>query len=337
MRWLIRLFVSIALIMGLLGGIAWQQYQQFLTTPLNTGDAGYVYIIKPGSHLLQISRDLSQAGLTDFPPFYFYLYGRYKHQAQFIKAGEYRIMPGTTFPQLLDQFVAGKVIQYALTIIEGITAKTLLTQIKQDKHLISTLKTGTLAEVMHQLGKPDHHGEGEFLPETYYFPAGTTDIQLLSRAHRALWAVLNQEWTQRAKGLPYQSPYEALIMASIIEKETALAQERAQIAGVFVRRLKKGMRLQTDPTVIYGLGDQYDGNIRRKDLRKDTPYNTYTRSGLPPTPIALPSRASIIAALHPAPGNSLYFVATGEGGRHVFSDTLAAHNRAVRKYQLKQK
>jgi len=253
-----------------------------------------------------------------------------------IKTGEYKIVAGTTLPQLLNQFIAGQVIQYQFTIIEGMTAQQLINSIAEDKRLIHSLEETALVEVMESLNLSQQHGEGEFSPETYNFTAGTTDVALLQRAHDLMSETLAQEWNDRAENLPYKSAYEALIMASIIEKETGIAEERSEIAGVFIRRLNKGMRLQTDPTVIYGMGESYKGNIRRKDLRTDTPYNTYTRSGLPPTPIALPSKAAIHAALHPKAGKSLYFVATGHEGRHVFSNTLTAHNKAVRKYQLKK-
>jgi UPF0755 protein len=189
---------------------------------------------------------------------------------------------------------------------------------------------------MTALELPSNHGEGEFSPETYHFTSGTTDTQILSRAHSLMITTLEEAWKNKAEDLPYKTPYEALIMASIIEKESGIAEERTQIAGVFVRRLELGMRLQTDPTVIYGLGTNFDGDLRRKDLTTDTPYNTYTRNGLPPTPIALPSKESIEAALHPQAGESLFFVATGHEGRHIFSDNLADHNKAVRQYQLKQ-
>ena len=188
---------------------------------------------------------------------------------------------------------------------------------------------------MSEIGYPGYHAEGRFFPDTYYFPAETTDVDFLRRAFKQMESVLYDEWDKRMKGVPYRLPYEALIMASLIEKETAVPDERKKIAGVFVRRLEQNMKLQTDPTVIYALGENYDGDIRRRDLGFDSPYNTYRYKGLPPTPIAAPGRASIRAALQPEPGTALYFVATGEDGRHYFSDTLAEHNRAVAKYQLK--
>ena len=201
----------------------------------------------------------------------------------------------------------------------------------QIKHTIGKLSK---QEIMIKLELAGIHHEGQFLPDTYHFPKQLTDIEFLKRAHSSLQSVLNEEWANRATGLLYENSYEALIMASIVEKETGQASERKQIAGVFIRRLEKRMRLQSDPTVIYGMGDKYKGNIRKQDLLRDTPYNTYRRRGLPPTPIALPGRDAIHAALHPTEGNALYFVSRGDG-RHQFSATLKEHNNAVIKYQLK--
>jgi UPF0755 protein len=217
------------------------------------------------------------------------------------------------------------------------TSQQLLDAVAQDTRLRQTLGDITLAELMDKIDGNQRHGEGEFAPETYYFSAGTSDLNLLKRAYRRMRDDLSHAWQNKAEKLPYKTAYEALIMASIIEKETGIAEERSEISGVFVRRLRKGMRLQTDPTVIYGMGDKYKGNIRRKDLTTDTIYNTYTRFGLPPSPIALPSKAAIDAALNPKQGKSLYFVATGKEGRHVFSNTLLEHNKAVRRYQLKKR
>jgi UPF0755 protein len=211
-----------------------------------------------------------------------------------------------------------------------------LDALKQDPVITHTLQAPDARQLMLELELDKAHAEGWFFPDTYHFVRGTTDKDLLQRAYASMRSQLEEQWQQREEGLPYRRPYEALIMASIIEKETGIPEEREQIAGVFVRRLQKGMRLQTDPTVIYGIGESYDGNIRLRDLRTDTPYNTYTRSGLPPTPIAMPGLAAIRAALHPAAGDSLYFVASG-GGAHVFSSTLEQHNEAVIKYQLKGK
>jgi UPF0755 protein len=311
------------------------QYERFLTQPIGS-DAPFTYTVEPGSNLRAISEDLKQQGLSDFPPVYLQVYGRLTQQAHKIKAGEYQIEPGTSLPQFLDILVSGKVMMNAFTIVEGMTTQELLKALHQHPKVLNTLESVSSDDVMSALGEEKKQAEGWFLPETYHFPSGTKDIDFLKRAYDQMQIALDEAWKDRDEGLPYKSPYEALIMASIIEKETGIAEERPEIAGVFVRRLKKGMRLQTDPTVIYGMGDKFDGNLRRTDLRTDTPYNTYTRFGLPPTPICLPSIESIHAALHPADGNSLYFVATGEEGRHVFSATLQQHNKAVRRYQLKQ-
>ncbi len=334
---ILRKFVLVSLLVfAVIAFVLWQQFQQFMTVPLKVAEQGLVYNVKQGSNLLSISTDLKRIGLTESNPHWLYFYGRFHNKAHLIKAGEYLIQANTTLPQLLDQFVGGKVVQKPFTIVEGMTAQQLIDMIANDPRIVQTLTKHDLASVMSQLGLSDNHGEGEFAPETYYFSSGTTDVQMLARAHQMMSKLLDEAWQNKADDLPYKSPYEALIMASIIEKETGIAEERPQIAGVFVRRLKKGMRLQTDPTVIYGLGDEFNGNLQRKHLITDTPYNTYTRSGLPPTPIALPSKESIEAALHPASGNSLYFVAMGKEGRHVFSDTLSEHNQAVRRYQLKK-
>jgi UPF0755 protein len=211
----------------------------------------------------------------------------------------------------------------------------MMAAVTRHQALRNTLAGQSAEQVMTQLGHPGQHPEGRFYPDTYHFPRGEKDVDFLKRAYRRMERFLAREWEQRADNLPLDSPYEALILASIVERETALPEERPKIAGVFIRRLQKNMLLQTDPTVIYGMGEHYDGNIRRRDLEADTPYNTYLHPGLTPTPIAMPSGAAIRAVLHPEDGRELYFVATGDGGHH-FSATLKEHNRAVRKYQLKQ-
>lgn len=324
-----------ALIVAFICSYVLLQYQQFMQSPLKLEQAK-TYTVKAGSNLKAISADIKQQGLTELPSWYLQLYGRVTAQAHKIKAGEYQLEPGTTLPELLSQLVSGKVLMNAFTIVEGMTAKELIAAIVTHPKIKPTLEPLSVESAMAALGEPDKNGEGWFLPETYHFPTGMTDVAFLNRAYQQMQYALDQAWARRDKNLPYETPYQALIMASIIEKETAVADERPEISGVFVRRLKKGMRLQTDPTVIYGLGEQFDGNLRRKDLRSDTPFNTYTRAGLPPTPICLPSIESIEAALHPAEGETLYFVATGEAGRHVFSSNLRDHNNAVRRYQLKR-
>lgn len=334
MRLMLKLLLpTLALITAF---FAYNEYQRFLTTPIHVDETNKILTIQSGTNLQQVSEQLTAQGITDFPANYLSWYGRYQQSAHKIKAGEYQLSPVQTLPELLALFVKGKVIQHSFTIIEGMTSSQLLTAIQADERFRKTLETSDLNEIMKLMDGNSRHGEGEFAPETYYFLAGTTDSDILKRAYQLLQKTLADAWLIKADNLPYKTPYEALIMASIIEKETGIAEERPEIAGVFVRRLRKGMRLQTDPTVIYGMGDKYKGNIRRKDLTTDTVYNTYTRYGLPPSPIALPSKAAIYAAFNPASGKSLYFVAMGKEGRHVFSNTLADHNKAVRKYQLKK-
>lgn len=329
-RWLSLLFLLACLVAV---GLGYQEYQRFVSTPIKL-ESTQIFTIKSGQNLQQVGSTLYKQGLSEFPGEYLYWYGRYQKSAHSIKAGEYTLSSGQTLPDLLNLFIEGKVVQYAFTIIEGMTSQQLLDAIAKDSRLEQTLSAITLVELMEKLDGNRRHGEGEFAPETYYFSAGTTDMELLNRAYRRMQADLTHAWHNKADQLPYKTPYEALIMASIIEKETGIAEERPEIAGVFVRRLNIGMRLQTDPTVIYGMGDKYKGNLRRKDLTTDTVYNTYIRFGLPPSPIALPSKASIHAALNPKKGTSLYFVARGKEGRHVFSNTLVEHNKAVRRYQL---
>ena len=335
MRIIKKLILVLLLLLAIMMAAAWNQYQRFLSAPLHVGDADIIYTVKSGSSLLAIGEDLNKQGISSLPAKYLYFYGRLKKKAHLVKAGEYKIEPKTTFPELLDQLIEGDVIQYSFTLVEGTSSQQFIDAIIADKRFEKTLTDTKLAAVMKVLGYKTH-GEGEFQPETYNFTAGTTDVEMLQRAHKMMTATLELAWQNRAKNLPYKTSYEALIMASIIEKESGIAEERPQISGVFVRRLNMGMRLQTDPTVIYGMGDKYKGNIRRKDLTTDTAYNTYTRAGLPPTPIALPSEEAIHAALHPKEGKTLYFVATGKEGRHYFSKTLVEHNKAARKYQLKR-
>ena len=252
-----------------------------------------------------------------------------------IKFGEYRIADNETPRSLLTKLSQGKVIQYPFTIVEGTNSYQLLEQLKKASHLKQDINL-TVEGILKQLNIDSTHIEGWFYPDTYHFSKGDSVSALLTRATQQMQSVLAKEWQNRAVGLPYKNPYEALIMASIIEKETALASERGKIAGVFVRRLNLNMRLGTDPTVIYGIGPEFNGDITYKDLRTRTPYNTYMIKGLPPTPIAMPGQASIHAALNPEEGDALYFVATGDGG-HYFSATLEEHNQAVKRWLRKQK
>jgi len=254
-----------------------------------------------------------------------------------IKAGTYQLMPDMKLAQALKLLVSGKEHQFAITFVEGSRFSEWMAILEQNEQLKHTLTESSEADIAKQLGIEQSKLEGLFLAETYHFTKGVSDLDILKRAHRKLEGILNSAWETRQENLPLTSPYQALILASIIEKETAVESERERIASVFVNRLNKRMRLQTDPTVIYGMGDNYDGNIRKKDLRAPTPYNTYVINGLPPTPIATPGEASIRAALNPEQSAYLYFVASGNGG-HVFSKNLTEHNRAVRAYlkQLRQ-
>jgi UPF0755 protein len=253
-----------------------------------------------------------------------------------LQAGDYTLNKNVSPYQLLLSLNHGKATQGSITFIEGKTFKQMRAKLAKNDSVKTTITELTDAELMVIVGNGEKHAEGLFFPDTFYFDRGTTDTVLLKRSYEIMQAKLAEAWANRAPSLPYKNSYQALIMASIVEKETGKASERPEIAGVFLNRLRIGMRLQTDPTVIYGMGDKYDGNIRRKDLTTDTIYNTYTRDGLPPTPIAMPGLAAINAALHPKKTKALYFVGKGDGS-HAFSNSLVEHNRAVAKYQLKQK
>jgi len=310
-------------------------FDAFRDRPLNVAPQGERIQVRPGMTLSQLAASLQARGILDRARYLSWL-ARIKHVDSRIKAGEY-IIKGNVLPEgLLVLLTEGKVVQHSVTIVEGQTFRDLRKRLKETSDLKQTLPDKSDPEIMAALGHADEQPEGRFLPETYYFPLGDTDLDVLKRAYDAMTRFMDDVWPSRAPDLPIQTPYEALIMASIVEKESARADERPLIAGVFMRRLKIGMRLQTDPTVIYGLGDRFDGDLRTRDLRTDTPYNSYTRDGLPPTPIALPGREAILAALHPADGDALFFVSRGDGS-HEFSATLEAHNSAVRKYQLKAK
>ncbi len=334
MATLLRKLLGALIIAGSFGG-GWllMDLQQYVHTPLPL-EQPMVFTVEQGSSLIAIAGTLQKQGLVEHPA-YLLWYARWQGEADRIKAGEYALQPGVTPAQLLRQLVEGAVAQYAVTIPEGWTFHQLRAALQGNEVLRHTLEGLDDEAVMKRLGHPGEHPEGRFYPDTYFFPRGSTDLAVLARAYEAMAQRLAEEWAQRDPGLPYRTPYEALIMASIIEKETAIPEERALIAGVFVRRLQRNMRLQTDPTVIYGLGQDFDGNLRRRDLKAATPYNTYLRRGLPPTPIALPGGEALHAALHPAPGAALYFVARGDGS-HYFSATIEEHNAAVRRYQLRR-
>lgn len=294
-----------------------------------------VLVIEQGSSLNRIARQLDNAGVLSSRDA-FILYARYRGVSQLIRAGEYEMTPGITGLEVLDKLVAGDVYLHSVTLVEGWTFREALAALQTHPAIRSTQDPERPDQTMAQLGYPDTHPEGRFFPDTYRFERNSTDLQLLRVALERMNLELDLAWARHDPDLPLEKPDELLILASIIEKETALDTERREIAGVFVRRLEKNMRLQTDPTVIYGLGPSFDGNLRRRDLSTDTPYNTYTRHGLPPTPICLPGRESLQAAADPAPGTALYFVATGNpDGSHYFSETLEEHNAAVARY-LKQ-
>lgn len=329
----LRFLFLLLMLVATVGGWLYLDYERFCATPLALPDKGVVYVVRTGTGVTTLARDLKDQGRID-NELWLMVLARQTDLAVRIQAGEYQIPAGATPEELLRLFASGRVIQHGLTLVEGWSFRQARAAIAASPVLVQTLAGLTDAEIMARLGHKDEHPEGRFLPDTYRFPRGTTDREFLSRAYRAMEGALAAEWAGRASGLPLTSPYEALTLASIVEKETGLAEERPRIAGVFVRRLQKGMRLQTDPTIIYGLGEAFDGNLRRVHLTEDGPYNSYTREGLVPTPICLPGRAALHAALHPADGNELYFVARGDGG-HQFSASLDEHNRAVRRYQLR--
>ena len=316
-------------------GLGWflVDYWDFLNSPLELSAGEETFEVAPGTSMRGIAGQLHARGVIRSPR-YFEWHARLRGVAGSLHAGEYRLLPELTPAQLIENMSQGKVMLHAVTIVEGWTFRQMLEILHANEHLQHTLRGLEPEEIMARLGYPDEHPEGQFFPDTYRFPSGTSDLAVLARAYQATQEHLAREWQTRDPDVPLDSPYEALILASIVEKETGVPSERGQIAGVFARRLQKGMRLQTDPTVIYGLGTGFDGNLRRRHLREDGPYNTYRRGGLPPTPIALPGLASIQAALHPEPGDTLYFVSRGDGS-HVFSATLQEHNEAVIRYQLK--
>ena len=268
--------------------------------------------------------------------FWLRLYWRFNMAGVPLHTGEYRMTPGMSVRDLFEVWRRGDVVQYTLTLVEGWNFRQVRAALAKHEKIKKTLDGLSDAEVMDKLGHPGVFPEGRFFPDTYRFVRGMTDVEFLQQAYARLEEVLAKEWAERSSDVPYRDPYQALIMASLVEKETGVPQERGQIAGVFVRRMRIGMLLQTDPTVIYGMGERYNGKLTRANLKEATPYNTYVISGLPPTPIALAGREAINAALNPVSGTSLYFVAKGDGS-HVFSDDLDAHNAAVREYQLKRR
>jgi len=330
-RW-IQAAAALAVV-GIAAWLGWRQYErQWLDAPMPALTEPVTFEVAPGASLASVARELGDRGLIDRPRTWV-RHGVKSGLATRLQAGEYRLLPGTSPATLLDQFVAGDVVLHALTVPEGWTFRQALTLIQAYPLVRVELAGLTDAELLAQLGIAEPHPEGLFFPDTYRFPRGASDRAILLQAHARLEQELDAAWSARAPGLPFDTAREALILASLVEKETAAADERPLIAGVFVNRLRKGMRLQTDPSVIYGLGAKFDGNLRRRDLVEDTPYNSYTRAGLPPTPIALVGREALRAATRPAETSALYFVATGLGdGRHFFADTLEAHNANVARH-----
>lgn len=311
-------------------------FYRVMQTPMAI-EQTFLYELKPGTSVSSLARSFHKQKLLERPR-YFSLWARISGKATKLKAGEYELSSGLTPFTLLDMLVSGKVRLYSLTLVEGKTYWQMFEQVQQSPNLKHTLSGLSDDVIMAKIGHPGEHPEGRFYPDTYHFPKGLDDVHFLQRAYAEMEKRLQASWEQRDVGLPFDTPYEALIMASIVEKETALASERKQIAGVFINRMRKRMRLQTDPTVIYGLGKNFDGDIRFRDLRADTPYNTYTRRGLPPTPIAMPGQEALDAVMHPDTTPYLYFVARGDtSGSHVFSETLAEHEQAVNKFQRKRR
>jgi len=330
---LLLVFASIGVI------VAWLYYFAHHNLPLpavsakaGLTDSAFDFTVKPGASLKALSKQLTEQNLLPEPQS-FWLLGRLTNQATGIQAGSYRLDTAVTPLELLQKLNDGDVIPVSVTFIEGSTFADMRARLEKTDGVKVMLKGLSNTEVLKRIGATESYPEGLFFPDTYRFATGSTDVELLKTSYLAMKKKLDEAWAMRDKDLPYKTPYDALKMASIIEKETGKAEERPLISAVFINRLRIPMRLQTDPTVIYGLGDSYDGNIRKRDLTSDTPYNTYTRDGLPPTPIAMPGWGSLMAAVKPAASQKLYFVGKGDG-THYFSASLDEHNRAVAKYQL---
>lgn len=325
---LFRLTFYVVFLVGL--GIGYYVYVQALSKPLQNRDSELV--IPSGVGVSWLANNLQNNGIID-NKYVFRAYVFLNQRELKIKAGEYTLLDVDSIPELVQKVDQGRVIQYAITLIEGKTYKEYLSLLKAQKGLKDELDGLTDVQVMRAVGAPGRHPEGQFAPQTYFYQKGDSDLDVLKMAHLRQKNIVEQAWAKKTDLVEVQNPYQLLTMASIIEKETGAAHERELISGVFNNRLRIGMRLQTDPTVIYGMGDAYDGNIRRRDLRTDTEYNTYTRYGLPPTPIAMPGEAAIHAAANPEKTEALYFVGKGDG-THQFSTNLKDHNNAVIKYQL---
>ncbi|MBW8352522.1 MAG: endolytic transglycosylase MltG [Pseudomonas sp.] len=332
-KFLLLLETGLVLAGLLLGASAWKLHSA-LEQPLNLNQEQLLDVPAGSTPTGTFNRLQADGVIQD--AFWLRLYWRFNLPGQPLHSGEYRMTPGMTAEGLIGLWQRGEVVQYSLTLVEGWTFRQVRSALAKSDKLQQTLTGLSDSQVMEKLGHGGVFPEGRFFPDTYRFVRGMTDAELLEKAYDRLDDVLAKEWSRRADDAPYSDPYQALIMASLVEKETGVPHERGQIAGVFVRRMQIGMLLQTDPTVIYGLGERYTGKLTRAHLKEATPYNTYVIAGLPPTPIAMVGREAIHAALNPVPGKSLYFVARGDGS-HVFSDDLDAHNSAVREFQLKRR
>ena len=329
-RWWLWIALAI-LIVAITGGGTYVYEEMHRPRAFGVG----LYEVAPGARINQLADEFQRAGIIQ-ETYSFVWWARLNDSAHRIKAGKYQFAERASLQQVLQQLVRGDVIQHSITFIEGWTFRDMRRELAANDQIEQTSASQSDADVMAQLGFPDDHPEGRFFPDTYRFTGGVSDILILRRAQSRMADILDQQWQMRDPGVVLKNAYETLILASIIEKETGAANERELIAGVMSNRLRLGIRLQTDPTVIYGLGEEFDGNLTRRHLRTDHAYNTYTRSGLPPTPIAMPGLAAIHAALHPAETKALYFVSRGDGS-HEFSENLQAHQRAVRKFQLGKK
>ena len=332
-KFLLLLETGLVLAGLMLGASAWKVHSA-LVQPLNIAQEELLEVPKGTTPTRTFYRLEADGVIKD--AFWLRLYWRFNLPKQPLHSGEYRMLPGMTVEGLIDLWKRGEMVQYSVTLVEGWNFHQVRAALAKEEKLDHTLDGLSDTQVMDKLGHGGIFPEGRFFPDTYRFVRGMSDAELLKTAYDRLNEVLAKEWERRAPDAPYTEPYQALIMASLVEKETGVPQERGQIAGVFVRRMAIGMLLQTDPTVIYGLGDRYSGKLTRAHLKEPTPYNTYVIAGLPPTPIAMVGREAIHAALNPVAGNSLYFVARGDGS-HVFSDDLDAHNNAVREFQLKRR
>ncbi len=335
LKTIVLLLCALLLVAAAVGAWGWTRYQRFVDAPAFGSQAAASVQVARGDGFGTVLRKLRAAGADAGHDLEWRLLARQLDAAGRLKVGEYALEPDMSPRILLQRMRDGRVIQYRITLVEGWNMRQVRAALAAAEPLEQRTTDMDDAALMAALGHPGQHPEGRFLPETYLYQRGDSDLDILRRAHAAMEQALARAWESRAPDTPLATPEQALILASIVEKETGQANERAQIAGVFSRRLRKGMLLQTDPTVIYGIGSSYDGNIRRHHLTTDTPYNTYTRPGLPPTPIAMPGRAALEAAVNPADGDALFFVSRNDGS-HVFSATYAEHNAAVDCYQRRR-